>query len=121
MKTKILALTLIALMTGITLNSKAGNEDTTRINSPANHAEFKACINLYPDNIIKFQVEKPEHDKVKMRVYDENGIKLFTYIMKKENVARIGFNVSMLKPGKYQYVIERNGEEYLRKTIEKVN
>ena len=119
MKTKILTITLIALMMGITLTSNAGNNDTIKGTNPANTTEFQACINLYPDNIVKFHVVKPEQDKVKLRVYDGDGTLLHTYSIKKNNTARIGFDISNLEAGKYKFVVVRNKEEILRKTIVK--
>ena len=121
MKTKILTLALLALMMGLSLNTTAGNEDTTRVNGPAVSKEFCACIHLYPDNIVKFLVENPDNDKVKLRIYNERGLLLYTYSFKKESIVRISFDISGLSNGKYDCVIERNREEFARKTIVKEN
>ena len=119
MKTKILTITLITLMMGIALSSKAGNTDTIKGTNPANNTEFQACINLCSNNIVKFHVVKPDQEKVRLRIYDDRGILLYSYLIRKHNTARIGFDISTLEPGKYDYVIERNKEEILRKTIVK--
>jgi len=119
MKTRILTLVMIALMLGINLNSIAGNDDTVKETKPLENAEFQACINLYPNDIVRFQVIKPEDEKVRLRVYDQEGYLIYTYWLKKYESAKIGFDVSQLKPGKYDYVVERNKKEVLRKRIEK--
>ena len=54
-----------------------------------------------------------------MRVYDDDGTLLHTYSIKKHNTARIGFDISNLEAGKYKFVVVRNREEILRKTIVK--
>lgn len=121
MKAKILTVTMIALMLGISLRGNNLNEDTTRMITPSGQTEFQACINMYPDNILQFQVEKADNDKVKLRVYTERGTLIYTYNVKKHNCVRIGFDTSQLKPGMYHYVIEKNKKEVLRKSIEKKN
>ncbi|HSG67209.1 MAG TPA: hypothetical protein VK994_00785 [Bacteroidales bacterium] len=120
MKTKTLTLVLIALMMGITMNTNA-SDDTTRVDGPAVNKGFCASIQLHQDNMVKFLVNNPNNDKIKLRILDENGFVLYTYIFKKDNAARIGFDISMLENGKYECVIERNKEEVVRKTIEKKN
>lgn len=115
MKTKILTITMIALMMGMTINGSAGPEDTLKMIEPT--SEFQASINLFPDNIVQFQIVKPLSEKVKLRVYDESGILIYTYSIRKHKTARIGFDTKLLKPGNYDYVIERNKEEVLRKTF----
>lgn len=121
MKAKILTIALISLIMGLSLNSVAGNDDTIKANSVKNNSGFKASVNLYPDDLVKFCVEKPEQDKVKVRIYAEGNILLYTYLMKKHNSARVGFDLSTLEDGEYEFVIERNRKEVLRKTIEKQN
>mgnify|MGYP001816232977 CR=1 FL=1 len=108
-------------MLGISLSTVAADEDTTRLLTPAEQEGFQACINLFPDNIVQFQVEKQGNEKVRLRVYTEGGTLIYTYSIKKHKCARIGFDTSKLKPGKYQYVIEKGKEEVIRKTIEKKN
>ena len=119
MKTKILTITFITLMMGIALNSMAANEDSIKGTNPADETEFQACINQYPHNIVKFHVVNPDQDKVRLRIYTEGGILLYTYSFRKQYAARIGFDISTLEPGKYKYVVERNKKEILRKTIVK--
>jgi len=119
MKTKILTIAMIALMMGIVVNTKADDTDTNRRTNPVIEKSFEASINLFSNDIVKFHVIKPAGEKVKLRVTDENGLVIYTYILKKENTARIGFDVSTLSPGKYNYIIERNKQEVLRKTIVK--
>jgi len=117
MKAKILTITMIALMMGMTINGSAGPDDSLKVVNPT--SEFQACINQYPDNIVQFHVVKPDNDKVKLRVYDEAGFVIYTYSIRKHNTARIGFDTKLLKPGTYLYVIERNKKEVLRKTFTK--
>lgn len=119
MKTKILTITLFALMMGISFASTAGNDDTIQSENLYINTEFQASINLFPNNIVKFHVVKPEQDKVKLRVYDANGTLLYSYSIKKHNIARIGFDIKTLEAGEYEFVIVRNKTEILRKTISK--
>jgi hypothetical protein len=121
MKTKILTIALISLMMGITLSSNAGITDTIKETNSINKTQFQACINLYPDNIVKFLIEKVDQDKVKLRIYNENGFLLYNYVIKKHNTARIGFDISILEAGNYDCVVEKNKEEILRKRIVKEN
>lgn len=121
MKAKVLTITLIALMLGISVSANNVKKDTTRMLTPSEQPEFQACINLFPDNILQFSVEKPDNEKVKLRVYTDGGTLIYTYIVKKQNCVRISFDTSQLKPGMYHYVIERNKKEVLRKSIEKKN
>ncbi len=120
MKTKILSIALIALMLGMVVSSNAADADTNRRKAPYIDASFQADINLFPDNVVKFLVVKPDEDKVKLRVYDDANTLLYTYTLKKQSSARIGFDISPLEAGKYHFVIERNKKEVLRKTITKV-
>ncbi len=121
MKTKILSLSLLVIMMSFAMNSNAENSDTIKKTEAVSHNEFQASINLFPNNIVQFQIEKPANDKVTLSVYDDAGIKLYSYILKKDNVARIGFDMSMLEAGKYEYVIKRNKAEVLRKSISNEN
>jgi len=121
MKTKILSLSLLVIMMSFAMNSNAENSDTIKKTEAVSQNEFQASINLFPNNIVQFQIEKPANDKVTLSVYDDAGIKLYSYILKKDNVARIGFDMSMLEAGKYEYVIKRNKAEVLRKSISNEN
>lgn len=119
MKTKLLALALIALMTGISSNINAAAPDTVKLANPAEILAFQASINLFPDDIVQFSVVKPEDEKVKFRVYSESGTLIYTYSLKKHTSARIGFNTKDLMPGNYTYIVEKNKKEVLRKVIAK--
>jgi len=119
MKTNILTIAMIALMMGTVVNTKAEGVDTNRRTGPVIEKTFQASVNLFADDMVKFHVVKPAGEKVRLKVTGENGTVLYTYILKKEKAARIGFDISKLEPGKYNYIVERNKEEVLRKTIEK--
>jgi hypothetical protein len=121
MKTKILAITLFALILGSAVKVNANDKDTGRILTPSAQTEFQASIQLLANDIVRFNVIKPDDEKVRLRVYSEGGILIYSYILRKNSSAKIGFDTRMLSPGKYQYVVERSKEEVLRKTIEKKN
>lgn len=82
MKTKILTITLITLMMGIALSSKAGNTDTIKGTNPANNTEFQACINLYSSNIVKFHVVKPDRSPFASYAWHTTSLLAFMFIIR---------------------------------------
>ena len=121
MKTKILTITLVALIIGSSVQGNTPDKDTGSKSTATEQSNFQASINLLADNVVRFNIIKTDEDKVRLSVYSEGGIHLYSYILKKDNSARIGFDTRRLSPGKYQYVVVRNKKEVLRKTIEKKN
>ena len=121
MKTKILTIAMVALMMGMVLNSKAEEGDTNNRTIPEVAKTFKASINLFPDNVVKFHVVNPNQEKIKLRILDERGKGIYTYIMKKPKAARISFDVSNLEAGKYRYTVEKDKKEVMSKVIEKTD
>lgn len=121
MKTKILTLTLIAFIIGSVVQGNTPDNDTSTKSTTTEQSKFQASINLLADDVVRFNVIKPDEDKVRLSVYTEGGIHIYSYILKKDNSARIGFDTQELSPGEYQYVVLRNKEEVLRKTFEKKN
>jgi transposase len=119
MKTKILALTLISFIVGLSVRGNTPIKETGGNSTSTEQSKFQASINLLADDVVRFNVIKPDKDKVRLSVYTKGGIHLYSYILKKDNSARIGFDTQELSPGEYQYVVVRNKEEVLRKTIEK--
>jgi hypothetical protein len=121
MKTRILTIAMVALMMGIAINLRAEEGDTNSRTAPVVAKTFNASINLFPDDVVKFHVVNPGQEKVKLRITDERGTTLYTYILKKEKAVSIGFDVSKLEAGKYNYTIVKNKKEVLRKTIVKAD
>jgi hypothetical protein len=121
MKTKTLVIAIFTLILGltVTVNGNTPHKETGSKTTTVEQSEFQASINILADDIVRFNVIMPKEDKVRLSAYSERGILIYSYILRKRNYARIGFDISMLSPGKYEYVIERNKEEVLRKTIEK--
>jgi len=118
MKTRLLALALTGLLIGFTTQAQ---EDTKLAdgNSIENTENFRACINQYPDDIVEFRVEKSDNDVVWFLIEDEDGLLMYKRKIRKHNLAEVDCDISLLPDGKYNYIIERNGEEYLTKTMVK--
>lgn len=121
MKTKIIAILLFTLIIGTAVKGNTPDGATSRTLTTSEQSEIQASINLTSDDIVMFNVVKPDDEKVKLRVYTDGGTLIYSYILKKANSARIGFDTGRLSPGKYQYIVEYKKEDVLRKTIEKKN
>ena len=67
------------------------------------------------DHIINFRVSNPESDKVVMKIYNERNIKVFHRRTKKNIDVSIKCDMQNCTSGTYTAVIERNGEQELRK------
>ena len=121
MKTKVITITMIALMMGFALNTNAGNDkDTLAVAKPVLKTDCQACIQLLSNDIVQFNIEKVDQAKVKLRVYTEGGSLIYSYtVSKKQNAARIGFDTKNLEPGNYVYIVVKDKEEVARKTIAK--
>lgn len=118
MKTKVLTLALIGLLLGLNVQAQ-GNEVKTGKKEVAEATAFKACINKYRNDVVEFRIDKPDADVVWFLIKDEAGTTLYKRKVKKHNTVEMDFDISKVPSGKYQYIIERNGEEYLKKTIDK--
>lgn len=118
MKTRILTLALIGLLLGLNVTAQK-NEPKTEQPGCDTAADFRACINEYHNNIVEFRVVKSDDDVVWVMVRDEDGETVYQRRIKRHNTVELDIDLRYVPAGKYEYIIERNGEEYLKKTIEK--
>lgn len=109
---------MISLLVGMNVSAQANGTLANTLESDKS-VDFRACINQYPDNVVQFRVEKGEKDIVWFVIKDNKGLIIYQKRVKKHTSVEVDCDVSHIPAGKYEYIIERNGEEYLSKTIEK--
>ena len=117
MKTKILTLMIVFLLAGI--NTQADEKDSTKSTKFCEQEGFRACINKYPADIIEFRVQKTDEDVVWVKILDEKGSTLYKKRYKRHNAIELDCNIKKLPAGSYNYVVMRNGDVVLKKTIRK--
>ena len=115
MKTTIATAALMILMTAATVNA-ASITDTTWKKVPSELA-FDATVNLQVNDIIEFRVEKPAGEKVILKLYGKKNNKVYQRTLRKEKGIAVNCDMSQMDKGTYIAVIEREGEEVLRKEI----
>ena len=113
MKTTIATAALMVLMTAASLNAAP---DTTRTQISKDLA-FEATVNLQVNNIIEFRVAKSAGDIVVLKIYGANDHKIYQRKLRKEEGLELNCDMSDMDKGTYTCVIERNGEEVVRKAI----
>jgi hypothetical protein len=112
MKTAILTAALIVLMTV----AYAENIDDTTTTSVSAGQVFKAWVYQPEENIIKFRVINPDTDKVVLKIYNDDNVKVFHRTVKVEKKS-ISCEMSNCASGTYTCVVVRNGHEEVRKLI----
>ena len=105
-----------AMMILVAANQVSANPDSTMSSTPK-QVEFAAAVNLETGNMIVFRFEKSPSDKVAMKIYNENDIRVFHRRVKKINGLELNCDMSQMEKGSYTAVIERNGKEVIRKKI----
>jgi len=113
MKTTILTAALIVLMTAAnagtftdTLNLKVSPEKT-----------FQASVTKLDNNVIKFGVNNPNEEKVIIKIYNDDMVKVFHRTIKSKKQMNLGCDLSNLEAGTYTCIVNRNGKEEVRKQI----
>lgn len=113
MKTTIATAALMILMTAASVY--AGPDSTW--NKVPSELAFKATVNLQVNDIIEFRVEKPAGEKVVLKIYRHNNNKIYQKTLRKQKGIELNCDMSQMGKGTYTCVIERNGEEVVRKAI----
>jgi hypothetical protein len=113
MKTTIATAALMILMTAATVNATP-DTSWTKLNSDL---AFEATVNLQANDIIEFRVAKPSGEKVVLKIYSEKNNKIYQKTLKREKAIELNCDMSDMGNGTYSCVIERNGEEVVRKDI----
>ena len=111
MKTAILTATLMILMTAATARTI---NDT--VNTPVFAEQaFWARVVQPESDMIKFSVRNPDADKVVLKIYNDEMIKIFHRTLKSEKSVNIQCDLSNCEAGTYTCVVKRNGLEEVRK------
>lgn len=113
MKTAILTAALMIVMTV----SFAEVKPDTLSNTSKNEKNFKVWVINPADMTLQFNVSNPDNDKVVLKIYNDEMAKIFHRTVKNEKEASVSADLSKLGTGTYTYVVERNGKEEVRKTI----
>ncbi len=113
MKTAILTAAMMILMT---VASAGTFTDTTSVPGPAQQI-FKAWVIQQDNNQIKFRVHNPSEEKVVLKIYNDKNVKVFHRTVKSEKDMSIIADMTNCSAGIYTCVVERNGQEEVRKPI----
>jgi len=62
-------------------------------------------------------VDKATEDIVRIFIYNEQGERVYHRKLKRKNLVSIDCDVNNLPQGTYDFVVERNGEVHLKKSI----
>ena len=117
MKTRII--TTVALVIALSLNVLAdGEKEAVPVSSTKVEVnDCKFCINEYHNNIVEFRMMKNDGEKVTLKVYADEGEKIYHRNFKKHNSLELDCDLSRLEDGKYTFVVEKDKKEILRKEI----
>jgi hypothetical protein len=113
MKTAILTAAMMILMTA----ANARTLDDTINSIPSAEQIFKVCIVQPGANIINFRVANPAAEKVVLKIYNDEMVKIFHRTIKSNKELSIKCDMSNCGSGTYTCVVERNKKEELRKRI----
>ena len=113
MKTAILTAALVALLTAANANPVY---DT--VSNPLHkEASFNVAIVQPSADVINFRISNPENEKVVLKIYNGKKIKVFHKNVKSYTELSVKCDLSNCEAGSYTAVVEKNGEETLRKVI----
>ncbi len=117
MKTTIFTAALVILMT-LTMTS-AFAKDTSESYIP--NPTFKVNIFQPGTDMISFRVANPEADKVVLKIYNEDHVKVFHRVIKRKVDMSLKCDMSNCKSGIYTCVVIRNGKEESSKKLVIIN
>ena len=99
----------------ISVNARTLND--TVYNPVLKEQSFKVAV-VQPDgNTIDFRVQNPAAEKVILKIYNEDMVKIFHRTLKDEKEISIRCDLSNCEAGSYTAVVKRNGQEEVRKVI----
>jgi len=113
MKTTILTAAMIILMTV----ANASTFTDTNFVAGAHERIFHAWVIQLDNNIVKFRVKNPDKEKVELKIYDEEMVKIFHRTVKSDQELNLGCDLSNCGTGTYTCIVKRNGKEEIRKQI----
>jgi hypothetical protein len=114
MKTAILTAAMMILMT-LTLSART-TDDNVNPGSP-DKVEFKATIAQPNNHMINFRVANPSSDKVVLKIYNEDKVKVFHKVTKNRKEYSVKCDMTNVESGVYTAVVLRNGQEETRKQL----
>lgn len=118
MKTAILTAAMMILMT-VAVNART-TDNSVNPGSPEK-VEFKVSLVQPSNNMINFRVSNPSSDKVIMKIYNEDHVKVFHKSTKKNADLSIKCDMKNVESGIYTAVVLRDGKEEVRKQFIIVN
>jgi len=110
MKTTILISAMVLMMTAANALPLA---DTNKMTGYPEQV-FQASLTKADNNIIQFGLKNPDKEKVILKVYDDEMVKIYQRNLKSEK-AILGLDLSNCCKGKYTIIVSRNGNEEIRK------
>lgn len=113
MKTTIAIAALMVLMTAARINAMP---DSTRTKI-SNEVAFQAAVNARAGNVIEFRVAKPTGEKVVLMIYAKDNNKVYQRTLHTDKPVELNCDMKDFGKGTYTCVIERNGQEVVRKAV----
>ena len=115
MKTMIVTLVMSLMMMAPAAFS---NTDSTGV-APANNEEkFEVSAYLNHNDIVQVRLYNPEKEKTQLKVYSDKNVKLLHRNLKKAKSLNMNCDMSQMEPGKYRFVVVKDGSEVYSKEIE---
>jgi hypothetical protein len=112
--TTLVALTLI----GASSFAFAGDNDKDKKEKPAPTAETKmAVMKISPENYKLFYVSEQE-GKVKVRLYNEEGIRIYSKKVNSEDGFALPYNFKNLEAGEYTFEVINSDGSVLRQVVD---
>lgn len=119
MKSGILLIAVTILITSLYSNVSAQNEK----NDKSNITKFEQVQISYDtkDIVTVEYLDALAQDpwKMKVRVYEESGKLLYSYVSRKKGNARIGYDISQFPDGNYTFELYKNRKSLYTKVIVK--
>jgi len=119
MKTRIITTVILVLALSINVLADGKKEAALVSTSNVSVKDCQFCINEYHNNIIEFRMVKTNDDKMTLKVYSDNGVKIYHRNFKKAKGLELDCDLSNLRDGQYTFVIEKDNKEILRKLFVK--
>jgi hypothetical protein len=119
MKSRTFLIAVTILMTSLFSNVSAQNEKKDKSNiTKFNQAQISYDMkDLVTVEYIDAFAQGPW--KMKVRVYEESGKLLDSYVSRKKGKARVGFDISQYPAGNYTFELYKNSESVYSKVIVK--
>jgi hypothetical protein len=113
MKTTILTAALMIVMT--VANARTIAETNLISGSP--EKTFQASVTKASPDMIRFNVQNPAQEKIVLKVYNDDNVKVYQKTVRKEKGINIGCDMSKAEKGTYTFIIKRNGKEEIKRSI----